>query len=128
MVAFRKRGGREEGAGRGRQEPCTNQEGVGVSLSNWSLWKELSLGAWGRPLAPETPARKFVRPCVVSHAVLVSQWSADAHQILPALTSASSLLPCPLLAHQAIAQAPPASHPWLLLISLAGTEEHSLWA
>lgn len=68
MVAFRK-----EGAGKGAREPCTNQEGGGASLSDWSLWREVSLGSWGRPLASETPARKSVRPCFPSHAVLSPQ-------------------------------------------------------
>lgn len=50
----------------------------------------------------ETPARKLVRPRVTSHAALASQWSADAHQVLPPLPSASVGLwpPSPSLAHQ----------------------------
>lgn len=64
---------REEEPGQGGQEPRTNQEGVGESLPVWSLCRKVSLGAWGRPLAPETPSRKFIRLCFASHVVVASQ-------------------------------------------------------
>lgn len=72
----------------GGQEPHANWEGVGASLSDCSLWEK-----WVRGLSEANcfwdPARKFTRPCVAGHTALASWGTADPHQILPALTSAS---------------------------------------
>lgn len=55
-----------------RAAASANQQGVGADVSDWSLWRGMSLGAWVRPGAPETPG-KFIRPGIARHVALASQ-------------------------------------------------------
>lgn len=55
-----------------RAMASANQQRVGADVSDWSLWRGMSLGAWVRPGAPETPG-KFIRPGIARHVALASQ-------------------------------------------------------